>query len=224
MKTVAFVPVKLNSERTPGKNIRKFSDGTPLLTLFLKILVKCKELDEIYVFCSNEKIKEYLIPGVKFLKRPEFLDLSTATGNDLITEFVKLVDADIYSMCHCTSPFIKPEHIDECVKAVKSGEYDSSYTAEELHMLLWKENGEALNFDPANIPRTQDLEPLYNETVASYAFTKDMFLKYHRRIGMHPHITKVKGIECIDIDYPEDFEIADAIYTYINKGQDKNEH
>lgn len=29
---------------------------------------------------------------------------------------------------------------------------------------------------------------------------------------MQPHITEVGGIECIDIDYPEDFEIANAVY------------
>ena len=28
MKTVAFVPIKLNNERLPGKNLKKFSDGT----------------------------------------------------------------------------------------------------------------------------------------------------------------------------------------------------
>ena len=40
MKTVAFVPIKLNNQRTPGKNTKKFDDGTPLITLFLKTLVK----------------------------------------------------------------------------------------------------------------------------------------------------------------------------------------
>ena len=222
MKTVAFVPIKLNNQRIPGKNIKKFSDGTPLVTLFLKTLIKSKEIDEIYVFCSDEKIKEYLIPGVKFLKRPEFLDTNKATANDLIREFMKMVDASVYAMCNCTSPFVTIEHIDECLKAVKSQKFDSSFTGEELHKLLWKDNKEALNFDPTNVPRTQDLEPLYSETTAIYVFTKELFEKTNRRINKNVHITKVSGIECIDIDYPEDFEIADAIYKYII-GSDKNE-
>lgn len=215
MKTVAFVPIKLNSQRVPGKNIKKFSDGTPLITLFLKTLVKCKEIDEIYVFCSDESIKKYLISGVKFLKRPKFLDTNKATANDLITEFLKLIDADVYAMCNCTSPFITIEHINECCRTVKSGKFDSSFTSEKMQKLIWKIDGTALNFDPSNIPRTQDLDPLYNETTATYVFTKKLYKKLHRRIGLRIHITEVKGIECIDIDYPEDFEIADAIYTNI---------
>ncbi len=217
MKTVAFVPIKLKNQRTPGKNTRKFDDGTPLITLFLKTLIKCDEIDEIYVFCSDEEIVKYLIPPVKFLKRPEFLDTDKATANDLITEFMKMVDADVYVMCNCTSPFVTPEHINECCQAVKSGQCDSSFTAEKLQKLLWKDGGEALNFDPTNVPRTQDLEPLYNETTAAYAFTKDLYNNYHRRIGFKPHITEVKGNECIDIDYPEDFELANIVYMNIIK-------
>lgn len=34
MKTVAFVPIKLNNQRTPGKNTKKFDDGSALITVF----------------------------------------------------------------------------------------------------------------------------------------------------------------------------------------------
>ena len=61
MKTVAFVPIKLNNERTPGKNTKRFYDGTPMIQCILKSLVQVRGLDEIYVFCSKDEIKEYLI-------------------------------------------------------------------------------------------------------------------------------------------------------------------
>lgn len=35
-----------------------------------------------------------------------------------------------------------------------------------------------------------------------------------RRIGAKPFIVEVGEVEAIDIDEPEDFEIADAIYNY----------
>lgn len=215
MKTVAFVPIKLNNKRTPGKNTRKFDDGTPLITLYLKTLVKCNEIDKIYVYCSSEEIIQFLVPGVEFLKRPEFLDSDQATANDLINEFTKTIDSDVYVMCNCTSPFISVDHINECCKAVKSGKFDSSFTAEKLQKLLWKDGNSALNFDPKKVPRTQDLNPLYSETTAAYAFTKRLFQEEHKRIGGQVHFTVVNGIECVDIDYPEDFEIANAIYMKI---------
>ena len=221
MKTVAFVPIKLNNQRTPGKNTKKFDDGTPLITVFLKTLVKCSEIDELYVFCSNEAIKEYLIPGVKFLKRPEFLDTQEATPQDIISEFMKIVDADIYAVCHCTSPFVSIEHINKCFSSVKEGQYDSAFTGEKIQKLLWNTENKPINFNAENVPRTQDLNPIYSEVSAAYVFKKEVFTKYKRRIGINPLIVEVNGIECVDIDYPEDFEIANAIYMMIiNNGKD----
>lgn len=217
MKTVAFVPIKLNNQRTPGKNTKKFDDGTALITVFLKTLVKVKGFDEVYVFCSKEEIREYLVPGVKYLKRPVYLDTQTATPQDIMDEFIKMVNADVYAVCHCTSPFVSVEHFEECVNATKSDEYDSSFTAEKLQRLMWTDNVNPLNFDPANVPRTQDLPVYYNEVSAAYVFKKEVFEKYKRRIGVKPHITEVSGVECIDIDYPEDFDIANAIYMNLIK-------
>lgn len=221
MKTVAFVPIKLNNQRTPGKNTKKFDDGTALITLFLKTLSKVKGFDEVYVFCSNESIKDYLVPGVMFLKRPEYLDTQKATPQDIISEFMKRVDADIYAVCHCTSPFVSKEHFEECVNAVKNEDFDSSFTAEKLQHLMWTDKNEPLNFDPENIPRTQDLPVYYNEVSAAYVFKRQVFETYRRRIGIKPHITEVSGIECVDIDYPEDFEIANAIYMSIVKRKEE---
>lgn len=215
MKIVAFVPIKLNNQRAPGKNIKRFSDGTALITAFLKTLVKVKEIDEIYVFCSDEAIIDYLVPGVTFLKRPAILDTASATPQDIISLFIDRVFADIYIAAHCTSPFVTVEHFDECISAVRSGNYDSSFTAERIQHLLWKADNTPLNFQADNIPRTQDLEPIYNEVSASYVFKREVFEHYHRRIGVKPHITEVRGVECIDIDYPEDFDIANAIYTQL---------
>lgn len=220
MKTVAFVPIKLNNERAPGKNTKRFEDGTALITCLLKTLVKVPELDEIYVYCSKEEIKDYLVEGVTYLKRPQFLDTKDATPQDIISSFMSQVDADIYMVSHCTSPFVKAERFSDCVHKVRDEEYDSAFTAEKIQRLLWSE-GKPLNFDAENIPRTQDLIPIYNEVSAAYVFRKETFLKLHRRIGSHPYICKVSGIECLDIDYPEDFEIANAAYMNVLKREEK---
>ena len=216
MKVAAFVPVKLNSERAPGKNIKPFSDGTPLITHFLKTLVQVKEIDELYVFCSQDRIQEYLVPGVHYLKRPEFLDTKDATPQDIISTFMSMVEADVYATCHCTAPFVAAEHVSECVRKVTEEGYDSAFTAEKVQRLMWY-NGRPLNFDDEHIPRTQDLPVYYNEVSAAYVFTKETFTKLHRRIGTNPYLCEVSGVECLDIDYPEDFEIADAIYMKMIK-------
>lgn len=219
MKVAAFVPVKLNNERAPGKNTKRFDDGTPLITHFLKTLTQVPEIDELYVFCSKEEIREYMVPGVSYLKRAEYLDTKEATPQDIISTFMSIVDADVYMVCHCTSPFVKAERFSECIRKVCDEGFDSAFTGEKIQRLMWH-NGQPLNFDASNVPRTQDLPVYYNEVSAAYVFTKETFETLHRRIGLNPYICEVSGVECVDIDYPEDFEIANAIYMNILKKED----
>ncbi len=216
MKTVALIPIKLGSKRVPKKNIKPFFDGTPLMHFIQRTCLESKYIDETYIYCSDESIKDYVLPGVKFLKRPDFLDGDDKNANDIISEFMKNVDADIYVNTHTTSPFAKAETIDDCIAKVASGEYDSSFCAEAIRTFMW-EDEKPINFDPNHFPRTQDLPLIYGETCIAYVFKKETFQKYNRRVGIKPFIKEVGKIEAMDIDYLEDFEICDAIYKEMMK-------
>lgn len=216
MKTIALIPIKMGSKRVPGKNIKPFFDGTPLVTFIQRACLNAGNIDETYIYCSSEEIEPYVLPDVKFLKRPDYLNQDTINANDIISEFMKTVDADIYVNAHSTSPFAKPETISELVDKVASGEYDSAFCAESLRSFMWQD-GKPLNFDPSHFPRTQDLPVIYSETSIAYVFTKESFKKHNRRLGSRPFIKEVGKIEAIDIDYPEDFEIANAIYKEVVK-------
>lgn len=63
--------------------------------------------------------------------------------------------------------------------------------------------------------------PIYSETPGVYVFPKETFIKYDRRVGIKPYIKEVSGVESRDIDYPENFEIANAIYLQILKKDGK---
>ena len=180
-----------------------------------------KIIDEVYVYCSDESVKEYLLPGVRFLQRPEYLNGDNINANDFIREFMKNAEADIYVNAHTTSPFAKPETIDDLVDHVANGEYDSAFYAEGIRTFMWQ-NGVPINFVPDHFPRTQDLPLIFGETSIAYVFTKESFLKHNRRLGDKPFIKEVTKIEAIDIDYPEDFEIANAIYKEIINNEHKN--
>ena len=216
MKTVALIPIKLNSKRVPGKNIRPFFDGTPLMHFIQRACLESKFIDETYIYCSDDGIQEHILSGVKFLKRPAFLDGDDKNANDIISEFMRTVEADIYVNTHTTSPFAKVETIDDCIAHVASGEYDSAFCAEVIRTFMW-ESGKPINFDPNHFPRTQDLPLIYGETSIAYVFKKETFQKYNRRIGVDPYIKEVGKIEAMDIDWPEDFEICDAIYKEMMK-------
>lgn len=214
MKIVALVPVKLNNVRLPNKNTKVFTNGKPLITYILETLKKVKNLDDIYVYCSNPEIKKFLPEGVKYLRRSESLDQNTTKINEVLASFANDVDADIYVQTHATAPFVKEERFEEGLEAVLNKGYDSALTVKKLQDFLWKD-GKPFNYSLDNIPRTQDLEPIYEETSGFYIYKKEVLKEKNCRIGEKPYLVEVSEIESVDIDEAEDFIIADAIYNQI---------
>jgi CMP-N-acetylneuraminic acid synthetase len=209
MSIVAIMPIKLNNERLPGKNTKMLADK-PLLQHELDSLKKTELVENIYVYCSSEDVCPFLPSGVTFVKRPTYLDLPTSNFTQIFESFMNQKDADIYVYAHATAPYITVETMVECIKAVQSGKYDSAFCASKIQDYLWQD-GMPLNFDATNVPRSQDIKPIYRETSGIYVFTKEAFIKTHRRIGLNPFIKEVSFKEAIDINNPEDFDLAVAL-------------
>lgn len=211
MKVVAFVPIKMNNERLPGKNTMCFTGGEPLITYILRSLSVVRNIDEIYVYCSSEEICSYLPDTVKFLKRDPYYDLSSTSFNEVLYSFAELVPADVYLLTHATAPFMSPESMEKGVDAVLSGEYDSALSVLRMQEFIWKD-GRPMNYDPLNIPRTQDLTPLYKETCGLYVYTKKLIMDEKRRVGDKAYLIEVSDIEACDINTRDDFIMADTIF------------
>jgi len=209
MKTVAFVPIRLNSKRVVGKNL-KMLGGKPLMRYILETLSQVNGIDEVYVYCSSYDVEPYLPDGVMHLKRPEFLDRDETLGKEIYEEFTKTVDADIYVLAHTTSPFIRRETFENALSKIKDEGYDSAFSAEKIQTFAWY-NGKPLNYDLKEIPRTQTIEPVYVETSAFFMFRRDVWKVDRQRIGHNPYMAIVDKIEGVDIDWPEDFEFAEKI-------------
>lgn len=209
MKTVAFVPIRLNSKRVVSKNI-KLLGGKPLMCYILDTLVSVKAIDEIYVYCSQEEVTKYLPSGVKFLKRPEYLDRDETLGKEIYEEFTKVVDADIYILAHTTSPFMKKETVENALRKITDEGYDSAFSCEKVQTFTWYK-GAPLNYNLKEIPRTQTIEPVYVETSAFFMFRRDIWKVHKQRIGFNPYFALVDKIEGVDIDWPEDFDFAEKI-------------
>lgn len=221
MKVVAVVPIKLNNERLPNKNITPLTNGKALVSYVLETLLSIERIDDVYVYCSDDEILKYISSKVKYIKRDRRLDSSETKMNEILYEFSKEVDADIYILSHATSPFIGKKSIEEGLINVLNSKNDSALSVQKLQEFLWKDN-KPLNYELFNIPRTQDLEHMYMETSGFYIFKKDLIVNENRRVGHNPYLVEVSKIEGVDIDEFEDFEIANAIYNFIlkNEGRD----
>lgn len=210
MKVVAWVPIKMNNERLPGKNILPLA-GKPLCQHVLGELQKLSGINGVYAFCSDAELDTYLPNGVERIPRDETLNSFQTKINDVILAFSKAIDADVYVYAQVTSPFLKAEKIQEGLNAVISDGYDSSLSVKVLRDFLWKDKKKPHNYDPAAIARTQDLNPYYQETGGFYIYTKELIQKYNRRTGFNPYLVELSEIESVDIDYREDYELAQAI-------------
>jgi CMP-N-acetylneuraminic acid synthetase len=135
MKVVALVPIKLKSERIPHKSIKQLG-GRPLCYYLLNTLKSINSIDEVFVYCSDKAIKNYLPSGVIFKQRNKNLDGSKVKSLQIISAFVKEVDADIYILSHVTSPFIKKNSIESAIKQVKNNRYDSAFSAERIQTFV----------------------------------------------------------------------------------------
>lgn len=209
MKVVAFVPIRLNSKRVVGKNL-KLLGGKPMMCYLLETLMQVKQIDEVYVYCSSDEVLPYLPAGVKLLKRDTALDSDTALGEEIYSAFVRDVQADVYMLAHTTSPFIKAATISNAIDEVLQGRHDSAFSAQKIQTFTWYQ-GKPLNYLPTNIPRTQTIEPVYVETSAFYIFRRETWVEHHRRVGFNPYMAIVGPVEGVDIDYPEDFDFAEKI-------------
>ena len=218
MKVVAWVPIKLNNQRLPGKNT-KLLGGKPLCSYMLETLTQINQIDEIYVYCSDEAIVTYLPQGVQFLKRPERLDGAMVGHYEIVDAFLSDVDADVYLNAHVTNPFVKKESIELGLGKVLSGEHDSAHTVQRLSRPLWYRN-EPFNFTRTKMFRNQDIEPMFID-MNLCIYRREVFTKMHSRYGKDPYFIEIDPIEAIDIDDPEDLMLAEAMYQAFLRLEEK---
>lgn len=205
----AITFIRLKSQRLPFKSIKEL-DGIPLCNYALKVMNKVPEIGNIIVYASSEELCKYIDPSVRytFVRRPESLDSNSATFNTIMDYAINIIDSEYIVYFCVTSPFMKPETISEMINEVIRGNYDSAFTVKEISNFCWFE-GKPLNYDPNNVPFTQHLEPVLEETSGLYIFSKELYQQTGRRIGFNPYIRRVGLIEGHDIDYEEDLKIAE---------------
>ena len=216
MRTVAWVPIKLNNQRLPGKNTKLLA-GKPLCSYMLETLTQIDGLDDLYVYCSQEDIIQYLPNGVKFLKRHEKLDGAMVGHYEIVESFINTIDADVYLNAHVTNPFVKRENIQRGLDKVLSGEHDSAHTVQKLNKPLWY-HGEPFNFTRTKMYRNQDIDPMYID-MNLCIYKKEVYTEQKSRYGKNPYFIELSQIESIDIDYPEDFMFAEVMYQTFLKNK-----
>lgn len=214
-RIVALVPMRDQSERVPGKNYRLLA-GAPLFHHILRTLQACPEIADIVVDTDSDTIKRGLaehFPKVLVIDRPETLRAGEIPMNAILMHDTELVPADYYLQTHSTNPLLRPQTVSAAIIAfmAQRERRDSLFGVTELHTRLYDADGHALNHDPRQLLRTQDLLPVYIENSCLYIFTRASLMKFGHRIGATPLMFTVPRDEALDIDEEMDFRMADFL-------------
>jgi CMP-N-acetylneuraminic acid synthetase len=218
---IALLPMKAHSARVSGKNFRSFA-GKPLFRWILDTLLSLTEVDMVVINTDARGIlaQNGLVDTDRVLirdRKPEICG-DFVSMNLVLADDIAALDSAAYLMTHTTNPLLGAGTIAAAYKAyregVAAGSCDSLFTVNKFQTRFYRADGSAVNHDPNNLIRTQDLEPWYEENSNLYIFNRPSFAATRARIGKNPLMCETPKIESADIDDQEGWNIAEAVAKY----------
>jgi len=220
MSVHVFLPCRKGSERVPRKNIKPFAGiAHGLLELKISQLLNAQGIDEVILSTNDEDILDYAnsIKNSKLRvhQRIDSLCSSTTSTDELVGHALELIPTGHILWTHVTSPFINAKVYDLIIKdyfdSLAKG-YDSLMTTTLIHGFLWNEL-EPINYNRAveKWPRTQTIEPIHEINSGVFLNSAKNYHHFNDRIGKKPKLYSLDKVTSHDVDWNEDFLIAEAI-------------
>lgn len=222
-----FLPTRKGSERVINKNTRPFAGNEGgLVENKIKQLLVSKRIDEI-LFSSNDETciavaQKYASDSrLKIIQRPNELCLSTTNLQDLINYIPTITDADHILWGHVTTPLVDgtlyDAGIEKYLEGLKDG-YDSLVSVKEFKNFLLNKAGKLVN-NTTDLPwpRTQDLESLFEINHAMFLAKREVYTELKNRIGEKPMLYVMDEFHSKDIDWEDDFVIAEILHKKLFK-------
>ena len=212
-KTIkALIAVRSGSVRVKNKNITPFADSS-LLEIKIKQLLEVPELDGVVVNSNDDTMLDIAKKlGAETIKRDEYFATSEVSPNELYVNIAQNFSADVMVFANATNPLLLPETVSECIKIYNEmKDYDSLNTVHYVKEFLW-EDGKAINYNPNEKPRSQDLPDIVSINHAVNIIDKNLMIECRDIFGHKPYLYPIDKIEATDIDDMFDFEYAEFMY------------
>ncbi len=216
--------MKANSQRVKGKNFRPLH-GKPLFRWILDSLLSLDQIDEVIINTDARHIlaENGLVDGPRVTirdRKPELCG-DEVSMNLILADDVANTDAGTYLMTHTTNPMLSPASIGAALAmyrdGVAKGSADSLFSVNKIQTRFYRADVSAVNHDPDNLIQTQDLEPWFEENSCLYIFSPASFARTGARIGASPMMFVTPGLESVDIDTPDDWDLASAVAAIKSK-------
>lgn len=228
MSSVAIITARGGSKRIPKKNIKEFC-GKPIIAYSIDAALSSGAFDEVMVSTDSEEIKtiaEKYGASVPFLR-------SEATGNDFATTADVLEEVinsynsigksfDFFACIYPTAPFVTGARLREAAELLNNANAVLSvvkFSFPPQRAFVIRKGNVTFQYPQYERSRSQDLEPIYHDCGQFYMCKIEPFLKHHSLIlpMTKPYILPEEAVQ--DIDTMSDWEIAEAKYKVLHKGE-----
>jgi CMP-N-acetylneuraminic acid synthetase len=216
-RITAIVPMRHWSRRVSGKNYRRLG-GKSLYIHVVEALLRADSVDRVVLDTDSEPILEEAATlfgdSLVLLRRPEHLRDEFLNANDILQSTISQLEGEVFLQTHSTNPLLRAETIDAAYAAFRQAwpAADSLFAVTPIHRRLWTRDGQAINHNPDELIRTQDLAPIYEENSCMYFFIRDTFFRRRHRLGDRPMTFPMDPDEALDIDTELDWTIVEAVY------------
>lgn len=219
-KVTCFLPCRAGSQRVLRKNIKPFAGFEyGLIQVKLQQLLASEIIDEVVLTTNDDDIiayaKSIVTKKLRIHKRVDSLSSSSTSTDQLVAHALELIPEGHILWTHVTSPFVTQKHYDQVVRVYRDqleNGYDSLMTTTAIHSFLWQ-NEQPMNYDRAieKWPRTQTLEPIHEVNSAVFITSTEVYKNFDDRIGRRPYLYELDKLTSYDIDWPEDFSVAECM-------------
>ncbi|WP_194269522.1 cytidylyltransferase domain-containing protein [Oceanihabitans sp. IOP_32] len=219
-----FLPCRLGSQRIPKKNTKDFAGVKGgLLKVKLNTLLQVSGINTIMVSTNDQEVinvaKSFNNDKIVIDVRPEHLATSETSTDEVINYIPRVIKDDHILWTHVTSPFISISTFEKAMEQYFNNDgFDSLMTVNKIQTFLWDKE-KPINYDRTieKWPRTQTLPELFEINSGFFINSRENYLKYQDRIGVKPYLYVTEGYESVDVDWPEDFQLAEMIYKQIKQ-------
>lgn len=228
MKNIAIITARGGSKRIPKKNIKEFC-GKPIIAYSIEAALDAGIFDEVMVSTDSVEIAEVAKTygaSVPFMR-------SEATSNDYATtadvlaevleEYRKLgTQFDAFTCIYPTAPFVTGKKLAEAVDLLDGADAVISvvrFSFPPQRAFVVRGGNVAFQYPEFERTRSQDLEPIYHDCGQFYICNAELFMEKHSLILPRTRPYVLPDEEVQDIDTMSDWEIAEAKYRVLHKGE-----